>query len=410
MKSAPSGKQWRRGSKPYKVIHMITRLDSGGSAQNTLLTALGHDRSRFDPLVVAGETGRWDDQGGAKATEENRVRLREAGVRCHVLPTLTREVNPTKDLRTLWWLLMFLRRERPVIVHTHTSKAGVLGRLAARLTGTPVVVHTPHGHVYYGHFGRFVSWLVLQSERLLARWTSQMIALTESERDEHLSCGVGRADRFAVVPSGIDLERFRRVAGGIGCRPEGFNCPLDAVVVGSVGWLTPVKGHRFLVEAVARLKPSQPRLHTVIVASGGLRAELERLACDRGVKDSVLFLGERKDVPHCLAAMDIFVLPSLNEGMGRALIEAMAAGRPVIATRVGGVPAIVEDRRTGLLVPPGDAAALAAAIDELLRRPEWAKELGTAAQQSIGERFGIRAMVQAVDAVYEAALSEQGLL
>ncbi len=388
---------------------MITRLDHGGSAQNTMLTVLGHDRARFDPLVVAGEAGRWDAQGGAKATEENCRRLREGGVRCDVVPTLTREVNPMKDLRTLWWLLRFLRRERPVIVHTHTSKAGILGRLAAWLTGVPVVVHTPHGHVYYGHFGQVLSWLFLQTERLLARWTSQMIALTESERDEHLTRGVGRANHFAVVPSGIDLERFRQVAGVIGRYPRGLDCPLDAIVVGSVGWLTQVKGHRFLIEALARLKPLHPRLYAVIVGSGRLRDELAALAADRGVKDSVVFLGERTDVPDCLAAMDIFVLPSLNEGMGRALVEAMAAGRPVIATRVGGVPAVVEDRRTGLLVPPGDSAALATAIDELLRRPDWAKELGAAAQQSIGDRFSATAMVQTIEAIYAEALCEEGV-
>ena len=148
----------------------------------------------------------------------------------------------------------------------------------------------------------------------------------------------------------------------------------------------------------------------MIVAGGGSSDRLSRLAVELGVDDSVTFLGERSDVPECLAAMHLFVLPSLNEGMGRALVEAMAAGLPVVATRVGGVPAIVEDGRTGLLVPPGDAAALAAAIDSLVRRPDVAKEMGAAARQSINERFGIPAMVQAVEAVYEAALSEQGWL
>src|SRR5206468_3876045 len=198
---------------------------------------------------------------------------------------------------------------------------------AAWLAGVPVIVHTPHGHVFYGHFGRLVSWLFLQAERLLATCTSRMVALTEAERDEHLERGVGRNDHFAVIPSGIDLEQFKRVAGAVGRRPKGVDCPPDALVAGSVGWLTPIKGHR-----------------------------------------------------------------SLNEGMGRALVEAMAAARPVIATRVGGIPAFVKDRQNGLLVPPGDSTALAAAIAELLSRPDWAKELGAAASQSIGARFGIPAM------------------
>lgn len=393
----------------WKVIHVITRLDRGGSAQNTLLTVLGHDRSRFEPVVIAGRAGRWDAQGGDQATEENRRRLEAAGVRCHFVPTLTREVHPVKDVIALIQLIGLLRREQPAIVHTHTSKAGVLGRLAAKIAGVPVIIHTPHGHVFYGHFGRLASWVFLQIERLLAQITTRLIALTEAERDEHLVRRVGRADCFTVAPSGIDLDRFRRVAGVSGRRPPGIICPPDAIVVGSVGWLTEVKGHRFLIEALARLKPSHPRLHLLIVGSGDLREECEVLARKLGVGDAVQLLGEREDVPDCLAAMDLFVLPSLNEGMGRALVEAMAAGRPVIASRVGGVPAVVEHRRTGLLVPSGDSAALAEAIDELLRRPEWAKELGAAASERMDARYGVAALVRTVERVYETSLRGKGL-
>lgn len=394
---------------PRKVLHIITRLDRGGSAQNTLLTAIGHDRTRFEPLVAAGRAGRWDDQGGDQATDQSRRRLESAGVRCLLIPTLTREVHPIKDLAALRALIQVLRREKPAIVHTHTSKAGVLGRIAAKIAGSPVLIHTPHGHVFYGHFGRPASWVFLQIERRLARITTHMIALTEAERQEHLARRVGRADGFAVVPSGIDLERFRCMVGLFGRRPQGITCPPDAVVVGSVGWLTEVKGHRFLIEALARLKPHHPRLHVVIVGSGRLREEYAALAERLGVGKAVHLIGERQDVPDCLAAMDFFVLPSLNEGMGRALVEAMAAGRPVVASKVGGVPAIVEDRRTGLLVPPGDPVALAAAIDALLRRPDLAKALGAAAGESIGSRFGAQAMVRAVEEVYETALAKTGL-
>ena len=395
---------------PHKVIHVITRLDRGGSAQNTLLTAIGHEPTRFESLVVAGQTGQWDDQGGDLATDQSRRRLEVAGVRCLLVPTLTREIHPIKDLATLVTLVSILRREKPTIVHTHTSKAGVLGRLAAWLAGVPLVVHTPHGHVFYGHFGRGASWVFLQVERLLALGTTHLIALTEAERDEHLAEGVGRAERFSVVPSGIDLERFRCMAGLFGRRPQGMTCPPDAIVVGSVGWLTEVKGHRFLIEALARLKPHHPKLHVVIVGSGRLREEYLALAERLGVGEAVHLLGERQDVPDCLAAMDLFVLPSRNEGMGRALVEAMAAGRPVIASNVGGIPALVEDRRTGRLVPPGDVVALAEAIDELVRRPDAAKALGAAASESIGSRFGAQAMVRAVGAVYETALAKAGKL
>lgn len=393
---------------PHRVIHVITRLDRGGSAQNTLLTALGHDRSRFVPLVVAGLPEPDDAQGGSGATAANTVRLEQAGVKWRILPSLRRPISPLRDLIALGQLAALFRREQPDIVHTHTSKAGLLGRLAAWLAGVPAVVHTPHGHVFYGHFGRLASWWFLQLERLLAARTTWMIALTEAERDEHLARGVGRVDRFAVVPSGIDLARFREAGEKAGTRPGGGDCPSEVIVIGSVGWLTPVKGHRVLLEAASRLKPKWPRLHVVIVGGGPLWDELARLARARGMADAVRLLGTRADVPDCLAGMDIYVQPSLNEGMGRALIEAMAAGRPVVASRTGGIPAIVEDRKTGLLVPPGDPDALAAAIAELIEHPEWARALGRAARERIGEAFSVPAMVQAVEAVYDQALKQAG--
>jgi glycosyltransferase involved in cell wall biosynthesis len=346
-----------------------------------------------------------DAQGGLPATEENCRHLDKAGVRRHLVSALRRRLNPMRDLLALWALFALLRRERPDIVHTHTSKAGMLGRLAAWLAGVPVTVHTPHGHVFYGHFGRVASWVFRHMERAFAARTTRLIALTEAEQDEHLKCGVGRPEQFAVIPSGVDLERFRRVAGTLDRHAAGFDLPPDAAVVGSVGWLTTVKGHRYLIEALSRLRSFHSRLYGVVVGAGELLDELQALAAARGLADSIRFLGLRDDVPECLAAMDVFVLPSLNEGMGRALVEAMAAGRPVVATRVGGVPALIQHRRNGLLVPPGNAVALANALDELLRKPDWAQELGAAASASIDDRFGADEMVQAVDAVYEEALA-----
>lgn len=390
---------------PRTIVHVITRLDHGGSARNTMLTALGHDRARFAPVVVTGTAEQHEAQGGRTATEDNVRRLEAAGVPCHVWTEVTRPVSPLHDLRALIRLTRLLRRERPALVHTHTSKAGALGRIAAALAGVRAVVHTPHGHVYYGHFTRPVSRLFVGIERRLAGRTTRLIALTEAEQEEHLAYGVGTLGQFAVIPSGIDLPTFqslvgvRRTASGLPLRP-------DAAVVGSIGWLTDVKGHRYLIEAAAQVKRVVPNLQILLVGSGDRRGALQDLAVRCGLGDAVIFAGARADIPACLAALDVFVLPSLNEGMGRALVEAMAAGRPVIASRVGGVPALIEDRRNGLLVPPADSGALARAMRELLGRPQWAKELGSAASLSIGPRYSAQSMVQAIEAVYEDALAQ----
>jgi glycosyltransferase involved in cell wall biosynthesis len=390
---------------PRKVIHVITRLDHGGSAQNTMLTALGHDRAQFEPLVVAGHPGCWDAQGGQLATEENCRKLEKAAIRWVLLPSLTREVHPIKDAQALWQLIRLFRHERPALVHTHTSKAGVLGRVAAWIARVPVVVHTPHGHVFYGHFGPFRSWLFLQIERVLSAITDRLIALTDAERQDHLDRSVGKADRFAVVPSGIDRERFGRARAQGKQQPDWFGCPPDALVVGSVGWLTDIKGHEYLITAVAKLKQDFPSLHLVIIGSGDRHDDLLQQAESAGLRDAVHFLGHRDDIEVCLGGMDLFVLPSLNEGMGRALIEAMAAGLPVIASRVGGIPAVISHERTGLLVPPRDADALAEALRRLLNRPEWAKQLGVAASHSVDSRYGSVSMVYAIESIFAEALN-----
>jgi len=383
-----------------KVVHIITRLDHGGSAQNTMLTVLGHDRTQFEPVVVAGEAGSWDAQGGQAATQDNLRRLEKASIGFHVVPSLVRPISPWKDLAALWALIRLLRRERLAIVHTHTSKAGVLGRLASWFAGVPTVVHTPHGHVFYGHFGQLRSRLFLHVERLLARMTSRLIGLTDAERQDHLDRGVGKRERFAVIPSGIDLDRFRTARATGKHVPDWFQCPSNALVVGSVGWLTDIKGHRFLVDAVAELKQERPAFHLVIVGHGDQRDALLAQAERAGIREAVHLIGAREDIEVCLAGMDCFVLPSLNEGMGRALIEAMAAGLPVIASRVGGIPALIQDGINGLLVPPADTQALARALRRVSDDQQWARQLGEKAARSIGPEFGVPAMVRAIERVY----------
>lgn len=388
---------------PRKVVHLITRLDRGGSAQNTMLTVLGHDRRRYEPVVVAGEAGSWDAQGGRAATEDNRRRLEKASIRYHLVSSLVRPISPWQDFVALWSLIRLLKRERPAIVHTHTSKAGVLGRLAAWFVGVPTVIHTPHGHVFYGHFGPLRSRLFLQVERMLARITCRLIGLTEAERQDHLDRRVGRRERFAVIPSGIDVDRFRKARAADKSVPGWFECPSDALIVGSIGWLTDIKGHRFLVDAVALLKRDCPGLHLVIVGSGDQREALLARAERAGIREAVHLVGHRDEVEACLAGMDCFVLPSLNEGMGRALIEAMAAGLPVVASRVGGIPALIQDGVNGLLVPPADGPALAAALHRIIRDPQEACRLGKKAADSIGEAYDVTSMVQAIEAIYREA-------
>jgi glycosyltransferase involved in cell wall biosynthesis len=370
-----------------------------------MLTVLGHDRAHFEPVVITGEASSCDTQGGYPATIDNLRLLEEESTPYYIVRSLVRHINPTSDLRALWHLVRLLRQERPHIVHTHTSKAGVLGRLAAWITGVPVVIHTPHGHVFYGHFGAWPSWVFLHIERALAGITDWFIGLTPAEIQEHLEQRVGQPDRFAAVPSGIDRDRFRKARLNGKIIPDWFSCPSTARIIGSVGWLTKIKGHRFLVDALAHLNNEQQNLHLVIIGTGDQHDALLRQAEQAGISHAIHLLGHREDIEVCLAGFDCFVLPSLNEGMGRALVEAMAAGLPVIASRVGGIPALIENGKNGILVPAGDSSALANAIRKVIDDAAWAAELGTHARDSIDASYGIPAMVRSIESTYRKALA-----
>lgn len=378
-------------SSPPRVLHVITRLVVGGAQENTLLTAQGLRARGYEVELAAGpETG---PEGVLPVPE---------GIVFYAVPTLVREVRPLADLRALWDLYRLMRRGYDV-VHTHTSKAGVLGRIAARLAGVPVVVHTPHGHVYHGYGGRVRSRLFVWVERLLARWTDVLVALTESERREHLAEKVGRAEQWCVIPSGVEIERYRKPTP---LRRSDLGLPEASFVVGCVARLVPVKGIEDAITATAQLVDLTPPVHLVLVGDGPQRGALQKLAGQLGVRERVHFLGLRRDVPDLLPVFDILVLPSRNEGMGRVLVEAQAAGVPVVATRVGGVPDLVSEGQTGRLVPPGDPAALAAAIRSLAEDRAALTQMRDAARAHVAEYLSAEAMVASLEAVYRPRLGQ----
>ncbi len=378
------------------VLHVITRLDRGGSADNTLLTAARLSRERFAVSLATGPS----PQAGGAAWEEVRGR----GLPVLAVPHLVRPLRPLADVRALRELVALMRRGRYRLVHTHTSKAGFLGRLAAALLRVPAVVHTPHGHVFYGYHGRLLTALFVGAERWAAIHTDRLVALTPREVRDHLELGIGTAARFRVVHSGVDLEALAVDAGtGLRTRAE-LGLPASSVVVGTVGRLTAVKGQVDLVAAVAAL--GDPRIRLLLVGDGEERASLTARAAALGVRDQVCFAGWRADVPRLLAAMDIFVLPSYNEGMGRALVEAMGSGLAVIATAVGGVPAVVDSGVDGLLVRPRAPRELAAAIALLATDPAGRQRLGLQARVK-AQHFSVAAMVRAIETMYVELIEEK---
>jgi glycosyltransferase involved in cell wall biosynthesis len=378
-----------------RVLHVITRLDRGGSAENTLLCAAGVEG--FAAVVAVGPA-----QGEGSPTE---ARARERGVEFVAVPHLVRPIRPWRDLLALWELWRLMRRGRFALVHTHTSKAGLLGRVAARLAGVPRLVHTAHGHVFYGYYGPALSRLFVWLERWAARFTDRLIALTEAEMADQLRFGVGPAAKFAIIHSGVDFTPFhlpgperRQVRAELGIDPDGL-------VIGTLGRLTPVKGQSHLLAAFAQVRRQVEGAWLLLVGDGEEAAALRALARRLGVGERAVFAGWRTDVPALLRAMDIFAFPSLNEGMGKALVEAMYAGLPVVATRVGGIPELVRHGAEGLLVAPGRPAELAAALLELAGDEGRRRALGEAAALR-ARGYSAERMIAKLGALYRSLLKE----
>ena len=373
-----------------RIAHVITRLDPGGSTENTLLTAAAFGPPAFESWVIHGPS-----RAGATAGLPSG----EAAPRLVEVPTLRRDAAPLRDARALLALTRLLRGGRFDIVHTHTSKAGFLGRVAARLVGVPRILHTPHGHVFHGYFGPRATRAFIVLERWAARFTERIITLTDVEAAQHLALGVGRPGQFVTIPSGVDLPRARAAAQRAPRVRSALGIPADAPLVGAASRLAPVKGIAYLVAAMPDVRLQCPNAHLILAGDGEERAGLEAQAAALGVASRVHFLGYREDVDAVIAALDVFVLPSLNEGMGRVLVAAMALGVPLVATRVGGVPDVLEDGRQGLLVPPADPAALAKSIAAILGDGMRAASMG-ALGRARAERFSLQVMLERLGALY----------
>ncbi|MBI1321033.1 MAG: glycosyltransferase [Candidatus Hydrogenedens sp.] len=380
-----------------RVAHVITRLIKGGAQENTFHTVRLHDAARFEADLIAGPPL------GAEGSIEDVVRA--AGVDIQREPWLLRNPAPLRDLMTLRRLEQRFRRGRYDIVHTHTSKAGWLGRIAAERAGVPIIVHTPHGNVFHGYFSPAVARAFVWMERYAARRTDAIIELTPGGIEEHLAEGIGQRSQYRVIFSGIDTAPYDDAIAMREATRAALGCPPGALLIGGVGRLEPIKGFTYFVEAALRLADALPEARFVLAGQGSETEAIRRRAAPLG--DRFQMLGLRADVPALMAAFDVCVVPSVNEGMGRVLLEAGAAGTPVAASRVGGIPDIVDDGETGLLVAPRDADALAAALRELAASPERRALMGAAARAKVVPRFSLEAMVRDIESLYEELLHEK---
>lgn len=375
------------------VVHIIARLNVGGAAAQVIdLTAsLG---ARYRTLLVTGHVD-VDEVDMRTTTGMRDVDLVD-------VPELGRAIRPWRDLVAFVRIVKLLRRVRPEIVHTHTAKAGLLGRAAAVITGVPVRVHTFHGHVFHGYFGPLATWFFLTIERVLARITSCIVAVSPKQASELADTyRIAPASRIRAIPYGFDLDRYTNAD-----RPrlrEAFRRELDAGerrIVTIVGRLVPIKNHDLFLGAAARVLADGHDALFVIVGGGPEEERLRARAAELGIADDVRFLGWRYDLDRIYAGSDVVALTSLNEGTPVSMIEALAAGCAVVATDVGGVRDVLDGGRLGLLVASNDVDGFADALDRLLRDEPLRRRLAENGPTSARQRYGVERLLDDTAALY----------
>lgn len=389
-----------------KILHLITHLGFGGAQDNTLLTVKGHSRQRFEVHLAAGQDYTdWTNRGLACADTFS------------LFPDLHRSGRPQADVRALNQLTDFFRTHKYDIVHTHSAKAGTLGRIAARRAKVPIIIHTFHSFGWQvtrtSHtrpaqlaVSSLKKWFYILLERYAASMSDALITVSELNRQEAINMNLAPPEKFTTIYSGIDLNRFKVNVDRVKqCRSLGLSP--DRPIIGTIGRLSTQKAPLDFVAAAHRVLQQKPDVQFIMVGDGPLAAEVQQAI---GAEPRIKVLGYRSDVPEILSVLDVFGLSSLWEGLGRALTEAMIMNVPVAATAVDGVPELVSHHETGLLSPPGDPARLAENITWLLDHPLEADSMRQHARNRVVPTFSAERMVEQIEALYERLLIEKGVV
>lgn len=381
-----------------RVLHIHTLPIVSGSGINTFLSMHGMDKDLYDVELACAPGGRLVD-----LVHQHHMKVR-------LIRGLVQPLDPVNDLLALYGLLRLLKKRSYHIVHTHNSKAGFVGRLAAKLAMVPVVVHTVHGFAFHGQEPWLRQALFKNLERLASHWCDSMIFISQPLIDWALREGIVNQGKVRKIYSGIELKQFRPVVADQKRRiREKWGIDENEAVVGIVSKLWEGKGHETLIEAFAEIRKKKKHARLIIVGEGYLYDKLIDIVRGLGLENAVLFTGFQMDVSEIIATFDVAVLPSFFEGMGRVLLEAMAMEKPVVASKVGGIPDIVEDGVDGVLVKPGKAHELAAAIDRILSDKNLAESLGVAGRNKIKEQFSAQHMVESIEALYRDLLGRKGI-
>jgi len=380
---------------PLRVLHIITRMIVGGAQENTLLSVEGLDKmGEYDVVLMSGiDEGR---EGELLSRARKTCKL-------VVVPELVRAVSPIKDLKAFWKIYRHIRQEKYHIVHTHSSKAGVLGRFASRLAGTPLVVHTLHSLVFHD----YQPWLVNRAWRIVkkicAPITDYFISVSSIISEKAIAAGVGNPDKFKTIYSGMELDWFLNAKFDSELIRREFNIPLDAPVVGKIARLFPLKGHDELMDAAPEIVRRMPNVRFFLIGDGILQKHIKDRARKAGILENFVFAGliDRERIPEMISAMDIVVHTSLREGLARVLPQSLAMGKPCVSFDIDGAPEVVINDKTGYLVEPFDSVGLANSIVKLLEDDGLRETMAAEGRKLVDPAFRNETMVQEISNVYQ---------
>jgi len=382
-----------------RVVHVITRMILGGAQESTLAICDGlRRRPGWDAVLVTGPPI------GPEGELLSEVRRR--GLPCHVLSQLRRSVSPVRDTVAFIQLFRLFRRLRPAIVHTHSSKAGILGRFAARAAGVPIIVHTVRGLPFHPYQGRLQNALYIALERAAASVTTHFTAVARAMVQGAVAAGVGAPERFTVIRSGIDVDAYADCAARRKEARRRFGFGPDDVVIGKVARLFDLKGHRFLIDAAPAILGRCPRAKFLFLGDGILREALQARANALGVRDRFVFAGlvPPHEVPACISGMDVLVHASLHEGLARVLVQGLLCAKPVVTFALDGAPEVIIDGVTGRLATAGSVGGLARAVIWSIENYPQAVEMAREGRRRFSNEFRIETAVAQTESLYRRLL------
>ena len=392
--------------KKIKVLRIIARLNIGGPAIHAILLTGGIDKNRFETVLVSGVTSKGEGDMFYLAKEKN--------VNPVIIQELGRNLNIRNDIIAFFKIYKLLNKEKPDIIHTHTAKAGALGRLAGIFyrffsRNKCILIHTFHGHIFHSYFDNLSTKLFLWTERFLARFTDTIITISKQQYYEIKNVfKVSSKDNIEVIPLGFDLEPYLNSLRKEGNFRKDLKVSDNEILVGIVGRLVPIKNHRLLLEAASQINGDLAgRIKFIIIGDGELKATLVDYAKDLSMENRVIFAGWRKDLYEIYPDLDIVALTSLNEGTPISVIEAMACARPVIASDVGGVKDLIEDGVTGILFRRNNSKELSSAIIRLAQDEILRKKIGDTARNKVREIYSAKRLVRDIENLYENLIRER---